>query len=107
VRIAAVVVSHGQPVETARCLEALRPQVDDAVVVENVAGTVHAGSARVLVSSRPRGFAANANAGIAATEGDAVVLANPDAVARPGAVGALAAFMERRARCGLAGPQLV
>ncbi len=32
---------------------------------------------------------------------------NPDAVARPGAVGHLVTFMEQRPSCGIAGPELV
>ena len=108
-KVSVVVVSHGQPEETARCLGALVPQVDEAVVVANVPGSVRElpDGVRVLESPSPRGYAANANAGIAATSGDAVVLANPDALARPGAVATLRDFLEAHPRCGIAGPQLL
>jgi GT2 family glycosyltransferase len=109
VKISAVVVSHGQAEETARCLLSLVGEVDEAVVVANVPGSVGElpDGVRVVESPRPRGYAANANAGVAATTGDAVVLANPDAVVRAGAVTILREFMETHARCGIAGPQLV
>jgi GT2 family glycosyltransferase len=109
VRVSAVVVSHGQAERTARCLAALLPEVDEAVVVANVPGSAPSplpAGVRLLESPAPRGFAANANAGFAATSGDAVVLANPDAVARTGAVRTLAAFMAEHPRCGVAGPEL-
>jgi N-acetylglucosaminyl-diphospho-decaprenol L-rhamnosyltransferase len=108
-RVSAVVVSHGQGRELERCLEALVPEVDEVVVVANLPGSVTTvpEGVRVLENERPRGYAANANAGIAEAAGDAVLLANPDAVARPGAVAALAAFMSSRPRCGIAGPKLV
>jgi GT2 family glycosyltransferase len=109
VKVSAVVVSHGQADETARCLEALVPQVDEAIVVANVPGSVGElpAGVRVLASPRPRGYAANANAGIAATAGDAVVLANPDTRARPGSVATLREFVETHPRCGIAGPRLL
>jgi GT2 family glycosyltransferase len=62
---------------------------------------------RVLERDRVHGYAANANAGVAASSGDAVVLANPDTVVRPGSVATLVTFMAGRPRCGIAGPQLV
>jgi hypothetical protein len=106
--ISAVVVSHGQARELEDSLPALAPQVDELVVVANVpgsAGEVPPGT-RVLENERPRGFAANANLGIAATTGDLVVIGNPDAVPEPGAVAALAAELRSRPRCGIAGPEL-
>ena len=108
-KVSAVVVSHGQAQELARCLAALAPQVDEVVVVANVPGSVGElpEDVRLLESERPRGYGANVNAGATAATGDAVVAANPDAIARPGAVAALAELMSARPRCGVAGPQLV
>ena len=48
-----------------------------------------------------------ANRGIAATAGGWIVLANPDAIASPGAVAALLAAAEARPRCGVAGPTML
>jgi GT2 family glycosyltransferase len=109
VSVSAVVVSHGHAEELERSLPALAPQVDELLVISNLPGSVGeipAGT-RVLVNARPLSFAANANAGIAATAGDFVLVANPDTLAEPGAVAALATFAAGRPRCGVAGPQLL
>ena len=108
-RVSAVVVSHGHAAELERSLPALAPEVDEVVVVANVPGSVGAlpAGARVLESPRPRSFAANVNAGVAATSGAYVLVANPDAVPEPGAVEALARVADTRERCGIAGPRLL
>jgi N-acetylglucosaminyl-diphospho-decaprenol L-rhamnosyltransferase len=108
-KVSAVVVSHGHRSELAESLPALRPQVDELVVIANVPGSTPGGDpdARVISNVRPQSFAANLNAGIAATTGELVLAANPDAVPDPAAVGVLRDFMEARPRCGIAGPRLV
>jgi len=108
-RVSAVVVSHGHRRELAESLPALRPQVDELVVVANVPGSepVDPGDARVLRNERPLSYAANVNAGIAATTGELVLAANPDAVPEPDAVAILRDFMDGHPRCGVAGPRLV
>ena len=108
-RVSAVVVSHGHAAELERLLPALVPQVDEIVVVANVPGSVGAGvpdGVRVLENPRPLTLAANVNLGIAATSGEHVLAANPDAFPERGAVTVLAAFAEAHPRCGIAGPQL-
>ena len=86
------------------CLAALGPQVEELVVVANPpAPTI---DAQLIVNARPLGFAANANQGIAATSTPFVVVANPDAQARPGAVDVLLEFAEAHPRAGIVGPQL-
>jgi GT2 family glycosyltransferase len=107
--VSAVVVSHGHARELETLLPALRPQVDERVVVANVSGSVGAvpDGVRVLENERPVGYAANANRGIAETSGELVVVANPDAVPEPDAVDALAAFARTRERCGVAGPRML
>jgi hypothetical protein len=55
----------------------------------------------------PLGYAANLNAGIARTSGEAVLAVNPDAVPEAGAVAVLRDFMRGRDRCGVAGPRMV
>jgi len=106
VKVSAVVVSHGSAAEVDALLPALRPQVDELVVIANVPGSVPPGL-EALHNERPLGYAANLNLGLAATGGDALLAVNPDAVPGPGAVSALAAFMEGRPRCGVAGPRMV
>jgi GT2 family glycosyltransferase len=108
-RVSAVVVSHGHVRELARLLPALAPQVDELVLVANVPGSVPAqlpAGTRVLENERPLSYSANANVGIAATRGDYVLVANPDAVPDDGAVAALRDFMDARPRCGIAGPEM-
>jgi hypothetical protein len=108
VTVSAVVVSHGHAGEVERLVPVLRPQVDELVLIENVPGSVQGEpeGARVVRSERPRTFAANVNAGISATSGELVVVANPDAVPEPGAVATLREFMEAHPRAGIAGPQI-
>ncbi len=109
VRISAVVVSHGHRAELAESLPALAPQVDEIVLVANVPGSLpdETHGARVLENERPLGYAANLNRAIAETSGELVLVNNPDAVPEAGAAAALAAFMQSRPRCGIAGPRLV
>jgi GT2 family glycosyltransferase len=109
VSVSAVVVSHGHAEEVRVLLPALVPEVDEVVVVANVAGSCGAvpEGVRVLENARPLTLAANVNQGIAETSGAYVLNVNPDAVPEPGAVAALVAFAETRPRCGIAGPRIV
>jgi N-acetylglucosaminyl-diphospho-decaprenol L-rhamnosyltransferase len=105
VKVAAVVVVHEPVPELARCLEALVPQVEELVVVENLGGTI-VQAIRVIENERPLGFAANANRGIAETNAPFVVVCNPDTEAGPDAVAVLRGFAERHPRAGIVGPEL-
>jgi GT2 family glycosyltransferase len=108
VKVSAVVVSHGHAEELGRMLPALAPQVDELVVIANKPGSA-AGvpdGVRVLENPRPLSLAANVNLGIAATSGEYVLSANPDALPEPGAVEALVAVADERPRCGIAGPEV-
>jgi GT2 family glycosyltransferase len=108
VKVSAVVVSHGHADELASSLPVLVPQVDEVLVVANVPGSVRdvPEGVRVLENPRPQTLAANVNLGIAATGGEYVLAANPDAIAGPGAVTVLTAFADAHPRCGIAGPQM-
>jgi N-acetylglucosaminyl-diphospho-decaprenol L-rhamnosyltransferase len=105
-RVSAVVVSHGHARELAESLPALTPQVDELVVISNLPGSVAdvPEGTRVLENPRSRNFAANVNAGVAATSGDYVLVANPDAVPEVGAIATLARFADEHPRAGLVGP---
>ena len=105
-RVSAIVVSHGNSAELAESLPALAPQVDELVVIANVPGSVLPG-VEAIENDAPLGFAANVNAGLARTSGEAVLVANPDTVAAPGAVAALRDLMDALPRCGVAGPRMV
>jgi len=106
--VAAVVITHGPHPDLDACLQALADQVDELVVVANLPGPLGPlpPGARVVANERPLGFAANANRGVAATTAPYVVIANPDAVAEAGAVAALTAFLSRRPRAGIVGPEM-
>jgi N-acetylglucosaminyl-diphospho-decaprenol L-rhamnosyltransferase len=108
VRISAVVVSHGHRPELRELLPALLPQVDEAVVIANVPGSRPEDSTgvRLIENASPRGYAANINTGVAATAGELVLVANPDTLPEPGAVGLLRSFVAAHPRCGVAGPRL-
>ena len=103
--VAAVVVVHDPVPELSACLEALIPQVDELVVVDNLGGVVVQGIP-VVRAERPVGFAANANRGIAETKAEYVVVCNPDTRAAPDAVTVLRGFAERHERAGILGPEL-
>jgi GT2 family glycosyltransferase len=109
VKVSAVVVSHGHATELERSLAELVDQVDETLVIANVQHSIDevASGVRVLENPRPLTLSANVNLGIAATSGEYVLVSNPDAVARPGAVAALVAHADAHARCGIAGPQIL
>ena len=102
--VAGVVVTHGPHADLDRCLAALEPQVDELVVVANPPAPSL--DARLIVNSRPLGFAANANQGIAATAEPYVLVANPDTEARPGSIALLREFAATHPRAGIVGPRL-
>ena len=105
--IAGVVVVHEPIPELERCLHALRPQVDELVVVSNLGLELPAPEGgRLIRNERPAGFAANANRGIAETTTEFVAVCNPDTEADPGALAILQAFAEFHPRLGIAGPEL-
>ena len=103
--VAAVVVSHGTPELVAQSVHALRPQVDELVVIANVPGSVPP-DVEAVHNDEPAGFAANLNRGFALTTAPLVLSVNPDTLAQPGAVATLAAFMAEHPRCGVAGPRM-
>ena len=107
-KVSAVVVSHGHVRELERSLPVLVPQADETVVIANIPGSVGSvpEGVRVLENPRPLSLAANVNAGIATTEGEYVLAANPDVMPEPDAVAALVAFADTNPRCGIVGPQM-
>ena len=105
-KVSGLVVSHGHARELEQSLPALAPQVDELVVIANVPGSagLDLAGGRLLANERPLSFAANVNLGVAATEGEYVVLCNPDAYPEPGAVAELVRFADEHPRAGLVGP---
>jgi GT2 family glycosyltransferase len=108
--VAGIVVYHDWDADLPDCLAALAPAVDELVVVANLAAARRPelpSTARLVVNDRPAGFAANVNKGVAASSAPLVVTANPDAIARPGAVARLVSFASEHPRAGIVGPQLL
>lgn len=62
---------------------------------------------RLIVNSRPMGFAANNNQVILGCRSRYAFLLNPDTEMRPGAVDALVEFMDARPAVGACGPKLL
>jgi len=110
VKVSGVVISHGHADELARSLPVLAEQVDELLVIANIAGSLPpelpAGT-RVIENASPLSFAANANLGAARTEHELVLVANPDAVPADGAVAILRDFMAAHPRSGAAGPKML
>jgi N-acetylglucosaminyl-diphospho-decaprenol L-rhamnosyltransferase len=113
-----VTVSHGHAEQLRTALPTWmatasgRPR--ELVVVDNLAEEAVAGvvaslapGATLLRNDRPRGFAANVNAGVARTRGRYVLLLNPDVRAEPEALERLVEFMEAHQDAGIAGPRLL
>lgn len=62
---------------------------------------------RLIVMPRNIGFAAGNNRGIQAARGRYILLLNPDTVAQPGSICALADYMQEHSETGVAGPRLL
>ncbi len=106
--VAGILVTHGVKPDLSPCVAALAEQVSELVILQNLAAPLPAlpSHARVLTNERPVALAANINRGVAETSAPFIVVANPDAIARPGAVNTLVEFALARARCGVVGPEL-
>jgi GT2 family glycosyltransferase len=118
--ISVVVVSWRTRELTLRCLESLETDAArgevavETLLVDNDSGdgTVEAVRERfpgveVVVADRNLGFAAGCNLGLARASGRYALLLNPDAELPPGALGALARFLDATPRAGAAGCRLV
>ena len=109
-KVSAVVISHGHADELEHSLPVLMQQVDELLLIANIPGSVPRDlpdGIRVLENERPLSFAGNANVGTASTQHELVLIANPDAIPDPGAVGILREFIEAHPRCGVAGPKML
>jgi len=109
-KVSAVVISHGHAGELEHSLPVLAPQVDELLLIANIAGSVPPSlpdRVRVLENAKPLSFAANANVGAKNTTYELVLIANPDAIPGPDAVGILRNFMETHPRSGVAGPKML
>ena len=117
-RLSIVIVTYNSIEHIHACLEALArhpPRVDhDVVVVDNAspdgtAAAVRQGwpAIRVIDAGANVGFARGSNIGIRQTAGALVLLLNPDATVRPGAIDAMVALLEAAPDAAVVGPRLV
>lgn len=67
----------------------------------------HGPACRLIRSSRNAGFSAAVNHGVANTDGDFVLIMNPDCRIEAGAVEALAAVLEQEPDCAIAAPRVL
>jgi N-acetylglucosaminyl-diphospho-decaprenol L-rhamnosyltransferase len=104
---AVVVVNHNAGAALGECLRALAAEpITDLVVVDNASTDGSAGAvtgAKLIRNRRNLGFATAANQGVRATSAPFVILLNPDAVVRPGAISALATALGEHPRAGAVG----
>jgi GT2 family glycosyltransferase len=110
IRVASVIVyTPGADPDPTPCTASLLPQVDEPVVVVNGPGAAPEPleGVRALRNEYRLGFSANLNRGVAATDAELIVVANPDTEARPRAIAALRDFAEDHPRAGILGPQLL
>ena len=114
--ISAVFVSYRSAPLAARAVDSFRQDAERAGLAPEVVVVVNSGDEgeaaalsrvadRVLLPGENLGYAGGLNAGIAASHGDPVVLANPDLVFLPGSVAALAGAVARGG-LAVAGPAL-
>src|SRR5690349_21278997 len=89
----AIVVAYENGAALDRCIEALRADGVDTIVVNN-GSPIELEQVRVLQGHGNIGFGAGCNLGARHADGDVLVFLNPDTVAQPGAVAALAAVLE-------------
>lgn len=108
-RCSVIVVTHNSSLPLEACLRALAAQHREIVVVDNASQDDTVARAKALAesisltliaNSSNLGFAGGVNQGVRASDGDVLLLLNPDAIAEPEAVDAL---MECLARTGASG----
>jgi N-acetylglucosaminyl-diphospho-decaprenol L-rhamnosyltransferase len=114
-RVAAIVVEYHSGESLERCLDSLRDnQVDQIVVVDN--GAHAASSTRsvalssgvtLAVSGRNLGFGGGVNLGAASADAELLLICNPDIVLEPGALAYLRDRLASSERAGAVGPALL
>jgi N-acetylglucosaminyl-diphospho-decaprenol L-rhamnosyltransferase len=115
-RVTAVVVNWNAGAHLARCVEGLLAQQGVAlnvVVVDNASSDGSLGllaqyrdAVQVVQTGENLGFGRAANRGVAASEGDLVLVLNPDVVLAPDAVRLLVNFLDTHPEVGIVGPRL-
>ncbi len=112
--VSIVVVSYNVRELLARCLDSATGKGYEVIVVDNASADGSAGMVRdrfptvcLVENAENRGFAAANNQAFEQARGRYVLMLNPDAEAKPGAVDALVAFMDEHPKAGACGGQLL
>jgi len=110
VKAGVVVLNYNAGPDLVDCLRSVASEAGDVLIIDNASTDRSSDLAlrevpgvRVIRNEHNTGFAAAANQGIRASRGDPVVLLNPDAIASPRAVTALAHAIDERPRAALVG----
>ena len=105
-----VVINHNAGPALVDCLRSVADGASEIVLIDNASSDGSTTIAmdtlpatRLIVNDENTGFAAAANQGVRAAMADPVVLLNPDAIASPGAVEALAEAMRDHPRAAVIG----
>lgn len=116
-RLSVVIVSYNVRTLLARCLASLAAQPHppaEVIVVDNAStdDSVEAvrkqfSQVRLIENAENRGFAAASNQGLRTAQGRFLCLLNPDTELFPGALDALAAFLDASPNVGVVGPTLL
>jgi len=102
-RCSAIVVTYNSGENIGACLEALTREDCEIVVVDNASADatvprveefVAWNPVRLIANQQNLGFGAAVNQGARETEGDVLLILNPDAIAEPGAVAAILRCIE-------------
>ena len=109
-----MVVSYNSAAYLPDCVRSLRSEgVDEVVVVDNASSDDSVATTRgadlavaVVETGANLGFGAGANRGVARTNGDYVLVLNPDTVVEPGTVKALAEALDRDPGLAVVGPRM-
>lgn len=112
-RVSAVVVSFNSRPHLERCLASVLDEVDEAVVVDSASSDGSADLVRerfpsvcVVALDDNRGYGAAVNAGVRTSEGEYLLVLNPDTWAAEGAVASLVACAEGDPQAAVVGPRL-
>ena len=115
-RVTAVVVNWNAGTHLTRCVEGLLAQQDVAlhvVVVDNASSdgslellAQYGNAVRVVQTGANLGFGRGANRGVMASEGDYVLVLNPDVALASDAVRLMVDFLDTHPQVGIVGPRL-
>lgn len=117
VDLSVCIVSHNSREDLETCLAHVREVTPsdlavELIVVDNTGSDGSADYVRqvwpdacVILNETPRGFGANINQAVAESDGQYLLIMNPDVILRPGAVEAMVEYLDNHPDVGACGPQ--